>query len=236
MNFITGAGYFGAIFFLPRYFINIKNSSLITAALQMFGIIFAFGISCLFGANIISKTGKPRLIGFVGGILYAIGSGVMLLIARDTPSVHVIGWSFLMGLGSGTMYQPSLVVGPMSVEPHQIAGISGFLSFLRTLGGTFATALLTAIFETRFTSILRGKIPDVLVNQGLGLADNHSQYPQYSDVILDAMIKAYHDGSIPEILLGLMYAVAVVCLKNIDFVPAWKRARIAARKVPKGSV
>jgi hypothetical protein len=91
------------------------------------------------------------------------------------------------------------------------------------------TALLTSIFETRFTQILRGKIPDELVNQGLGLADNHLQHPRYSDTILDAMIKAYHDGSVPGILLGALYAVAVACLQNIDFVPAWKRARIAAK-------
>lgn len=230
MNFITGTGYFGAIFFLPRYFIDIKNSSLIRAGVQMFGIVFAFGISCLVGANLISQTGQLRLVGFVGGVLYAIGSGLRLLITQNTPSAHVIGWSVIMGFGSGILYQPSLVVGPMSVKPHQMAGISGFLSFLRTLGGTFATALLTSIFETRFTHILRGKIPDDLVDQGLGLADNHSKYPQYSDAILDAMVQAYYDGSIPGILLGVLYAVAVACLQNIDFVPAWKRARIAAKK------
>jgi MFS family permease len=229
VNFITGAGYFGALFFLPRYFIDIKNSSLVLSGLQMFGIISGLAISSVFGANLISYTGQIRLIGLTGGVLYAIGSGLMLLITKDTSSANVIGWSVILGFGSGILYQPSLVIGPMSVKPHQIAGISGFLSFLRTLGGTFATALLTAIFETSFTTTLRGKIPDALVDQGLGLADDHSQYPQYSNTILDALISAYHKGSIPGIALGAMYAIAIMLLSNIDFVPAWRKARAVAK-------
>lgn len=228
INFTTGAAYFGAIFFLPRYFTDIKNSSLITAALQMLGVMFSLAVSTAFAANLISKTGQLRLVGFIGGVLYTVSSGVVLLIARNTPSVNVIGWSILMGFGSGIMYQPALVVGSMSVQPHQMAVISAFMGFLRTLGGIFATALLTTIFETRFKTVLRGQVPDELVNQGLRLADNHSKYPQYSDTVLDAMIKAYHDGSVPGIAMGLAYAICVACLQNIDFVPVRKRARIAA--------
>jgi MFS family permease len=229
INFTTGAAYFGAIFFLPRYFMDIKNSSLTTAALQMLGIMLSLAVSTVFAANLISQTGQLRLVGFIGGVLYAISSGVVLMIARNTPSANVILWSILMGFGSGIMYQPAIVVGSMSVKPHQMAVISAFMGFLRTLGGTFAIALLTVIFETRFTTILRGEVPEELVNQGLGLADNHSQYPQYSDPILDAMIKAYHDGSVPGIAMGVAYAVCIACLQNIDFVPARKRERITSK-------
>jgi len=154
----------------------------------------------------------------------------MLIVGLYTPAVTTIGFSIITGIASGLLYQPSLVVGPMSVKPDQIAGISGFLSFLRTLGGTFATALLTAIFETSFTQSLRGQIPDSLVNQGLQLADSHSQYPQYEEKILNALIKAYHVGTIPAICFGAVYAIAILFLRNVDFTPAWKRERIAAKR------
>ncbi|KIJ62133.1 hypothetical protein HYDPIDRAFT_176676 [Hydnomerulius pinastri MD-312] len=230
INFLTGAGYFGSVFFLPRYFIDVKGSSLVTSGLQMFGLILTLGISSVLGANLLSQTGQVRLIGVVGGVLYALGSGLMLMVGRYTPAARTIGFSIITGTASGLLYQPSLVVGPMSVKPHQIAGISGFLSFLRTLGGTFATALLTAIFETSFTQSLRGQLPDSLVNQGLGLADDHAQYPQYEDQILNALVKGYHLGTIPAICFGVVYAVAVVMLRNVDFTPAWKRRRIAAKQ------
>ncbi|OAX41292.1 MFS general substrate transporter [Rhizopogon vinicolor AM-OR11-026] len=227
INFLTGAGYFGSVFFLPRYFIDIKGSSLVQSGLQMLGLILTLGISSVAGANILSQTGQVRLIGVVGGVFYALGSGLMLMVGRYTPAVTTIGFSIITGVASGLLYQPSLVVGPMSVKPHQIAGISGFLSFLRTLGGTFATALLTAIYETSFTESLRGQLPDSLVNQGLELADNHAQYTQYENQIFDALIKAYHIGTIPAVCFGVLYAVAVVFLRNVDFVPAWKRRQIA---------
>ena len=36
-------------------------------------------------------------------------------------------------------------------------------------------------------------------------------------------------GSVPGIVMGIVYGVSVVFLKNIDFVPAWKRKKIAAQ-------
>lgn len=196
----------------------------------MFGLILTLGASSVLGANILGLTGRVRLIGVAGGLLYALGSGLMLDVGRDTPISRTIGYSVFTGVASGLLYQPSLVVGPLSVKPSQVAGISGFLSFLRTLGGTFATALLTAIYETSFTQSLQGKLPASLVNQGLGLADYHAQYPQYENQILDALVKAYHLGTIPAICFGVVYAVAVAMLRNVDFTPAWKRRRIAARQ------
>ncbi|KAF8137559.1 major facilitator superfamily domain-containing protein [Boletus edulis] len=237
INFLTGAGYFGSVFFLPRYFIDVKGSSLVMSGIQMFGLILTLGASSVLGANILSLTGRVRLIGVVGGLLYALGSALMLDVGRYTPVARTIGYSVFTGIASGLLYQPSLVVGPMSVQPHQIAGISGFLSFLRTLGGTFATALLTAVFETSFTQSLQGKLPASLVDQGLGLADNHAQYPQYENQILDALVKAYHLGTIPAICFGAIYAIAVLMLRrNVDFVPAWKQRRIAARQASAAKV
>ncbi|KAF8438025.1 major facilitator superfamily domain-containing protein [Boletus edulis BED1] len=221
INFLTGAGYFG----------------LVMSGIQMFGLILTLGASSVLGANILSLTGRVRLIGVVGGLLYALGSALMLDVGRYTPVARTIGYSVFTGIASGLLYQPSLVVGPMSVQPHQIAGISGFLSFLRTLGGTFATALLTAVFETSFTQSLQGKLPASLVDQGLGLADNHAQYPQYENQILDALVKAYHLGTIPAICFGAIYAIAVLMLRrNVDFVPAWKQRRIAARQASAAKV
>ncbi|KAK7466438.1 hypothetical protein VKT23_005160 [Stygiomarasmius scandens] len=230
INFLTGAGNFGAIFFLPRYFIDIKDASLVTSGLQMLGLTLGIGVASVFGANLISQTGQIRLTGLLGSALYTVGAGLMVTIGRTTPIAVVIVYSVLWGLGSGILYQPSMVVGPMSVKPQEMAGISGFLAFLRTLGGTFATALLTAIFETRFTEELRGIVPDDLLSQGLGLADNHAQFPRFSDRIVDAMVKAFHVGAIPAIVFGALYGLSVIFLRNLDFVPAWRKKRLEAKQ------
>lgn len=230
INFLTGAGYFGSVFFLPRYFIDVKGSTLVTSGLEMFGLILTLGLFSVIGANLLSKTGQIRLVGALGGALYALGSGLMLLVARDTPAARTIGISVITGAASGLLFAPALVVGPMSVSPAQVAGISGFLSFLRTLGGTFATALLTAVFETRFTHVLSrdGRVPDGLVAQGLGLADQGARgvWPDYENEIVDALVSAYHVANVPAICFGVVYAVAVLSLRGLDFVPAWRRRRM----------
>ncbi|KAJ7319092.1 major facilitator superfamily domain-containing protein [Mycena albidolilacea] len=229
INFLTGASNFGVIFFLPRFFLNVKNSSLITESEQLFGLTLGNGVASVFGANLISQSGQVRLVGVLGSVLYLLGSGLMLGIKATTSSALVIVFSTFWGLGIGVFYQPAMVVGPMSVKPTQVAGISGFLAFLRTMGGTFSTALLTAIFETSFTSTLRGVVPDDLLSQGLGLADNHLLYPQYSDAILRALVKAFHLGTIPTLVFGGLYGVLVILLRGLDFTPAWRKKQLEAR-------
>ncbi|KAI6116202.1 major facilitator superfamily domain-containing protein [Pisolithus sp. B1] len=218
INFLTGAGYFGAVFFLPRYFIDVKGSSLVTSGLQMFGLILTLGVSSVVGANILSQTGQVRLIGVVGGALYALGSGLMLLVGRDTPAAQTIGISVITGVASGLLYQPSLVVGPMSVQPHQVAGISGFL---------FTTALERG-----------GVVPQSLIDQGLGLADDAAagMWPQYENEITSALVRAYHLGTIPAICFGVLYAIAVPFLRRVDFIPAWKRKRLQVAGARSGCI
>ncbi|KAF7308867.1 MFS general substrate transporter [Mycena kentingensis (nom. inval.)] len=229
INFLTGAANFGTIFFLPRYFIDIKNSSLVTESVQLLGLTLSIGVASAFGANLISQTGQVRLTGLFGAVLYTLGSCLMLSVGARTSNALVILYSCFWGLGTGVLYQPSMVVGPMSVKPHQIAGISGFLAFLRTFGGTVATALLTAIFETSFTSTLRGTVPEDLLAQGLGLADNHAMYPEFSDMIVSALVKGYHLGVIPAIVFGVIYGGAVVLLRGLDFTPAWRKRQLEKR-------
>jgi hypothetical protein len=113
-----------------------------------------------------------------------------------------------------------MIAGPRSVDKTEYAGISGFLSFIRTLGGTLATALFTAIYETSFKTTLRGQVPNDLLDQGLGLADNHASYPQYNELILKALVKAYKVGSVPSVVIGVLYAIAVLFLKDIDTKPS----------------
>ena len=85
----------------------------------------------------------------------------MILVGRDTPTAQTIGFSVITGVAAGLFFQPALVAGLMSVQPDQMASTSSFLSFLCTLGGMFATALLTSVFETSFSMTLKqgGVVP-----------------------------------------------------------------------------
>ncbi|KAL1918889.1 uncharacterized protein VTP21DRAFT_2270 [Calcarisporiella thermophila] len=219
LNFVCGAALFGSVFYLPRYFINVLGSDLITAGVQLFGLNIAAGFSSVAGSNLISLTGKTRLVGVMGAVPFILGAALMFTVNEVSPAWKSIVLSILMGLGIGCLYQPALVVGPMSVKQEEVAGISGFLGFLRTLGGTVATALLTSVFDTSFKSQLYGVLPSDLVDTGLKLADEHENYPEYNGVIIKAIVYAFHIGYIPVIAFGITYLVSVVLLRGVDFTP-----------------
>ncbi|EIW78672.1 MFS general substrate transporter [Coniophora puteana RWD-64-598 SS2] len=241
INFLTGAAYFGCVFFLPRYLVDVRGSSLVQSGVQMFGLTLSLGAFSVLGANILGLTGKVKALGIFAGGLYALGSGLMLLVTRTTPMAHIIGFGVLAGTAAGLLYQPALVVGPMSVRREDVAGISGFLSFLRTFGGTVATALLTAIFETSFTSTLnaQGVIPKSLVSQGLALADavaaadayevtcswagqyaanlTQTQCAAWDSDVREALVGAYRLGQWPAVAFGIVYAIGCAFMSGVDF-------------------
>ncbi|KAI8819764.1 major facilitator superfamily [Fimicolochytrium jonesii] len=218
LNFVCGAALFGSVFYLPKYFLNIKDASLEATGLQMLALNVAAGISSVGGSQLISRTGRVRLIGVLGAALVCAGSAAMLAANETSPIGLALVLSILMGLGVGILYQPAVVVGPMSVQPHEVAGISGFLSFIRTLGGTFATALLTSIFTTILKKDLQGVLPEDVLDTGLQLADHHAQYPEENSAIIAVMVKAFHIGYVPVIVFSVLYAVSVALLRNVDFV------------------
>ncbi|RKO88996.1 major facilitator superfamily, partial [Blyttiomyces helicus] len=218
INFVAGASLFGSVFFLPKYFLNVKNASLENSGLEMLALNVAVGFASVGGSLLISRTGKVRLVGVAGAALVCAGSAGMFAANQTTSASLALILSAIMGLGIGILYQPAMVVGPLSVKPEEIAGISGFLGFVRTLGGTFATALLTSIFTTVMKSDLEGVLPQDVLDTGLQLADNHALYPQQDSAIIATMVKAFHIGYIPVIVFAVLYAVSVAVLRKVDFV------------------
>ncbi|RKO87648.1 major facilitator superfamily domain-containing protein [Blyttiomyces helicus] len=227
INFVAGAALFGSAFYLPKYLLNVKNASLEQSGIEMLALNVAAGFASVGGSHLISRTGKVRLVGLAGAALVCVGSAGMFASNQTTSASLALILSVIMGLGIGILYQLAMVVGPMSVKPDEIAGISGFLGFVRTLGGTFATALLTSIFTTVMKSDLEGVLPQDVLDTGLQLADNHALYPQKDSAIVAAMVKAFHIGYIPVIAISVLYAVAVAVLHKVDFVvkrPAAEKA------------
>ena len=122
-------------------------------------------MSVAVSANIPSHTEQLQLIRIIGDVLYVLGSGLMILVGHDTPTAQMIGFSVITGITAGLFFQPALMAGPMSVQLDQMAGTSSFLSFLHTLRGMFATALLTSVFEMSFSMTLkRGGVVPVITS------------------------------------------------------------------------
>jgi MFS family permease len=220
MNFLNGAAYFGAIVFLPRFFIVVKGSSLLTSALDMLALVLFMGISSLLAAHSISHSGKFRLVALVGASSYAFGAALILTVESSTPSANAIAYSVFIGIGAGIIFIPAVILGPMSCKPSENASVNGFLSFLRTLGGATAVILFSDLLETGFTHTLRGQIPDGLLQQGIQLADEQALYPQYRNQIVQAFTQGYRLTNVPAVAIGALFALFLLALPDVDKEPA----------------
>jgi hypothetical protein len=164
-------------------------------------------------------------------MLYSLGSGLFLHLKTDSPAGLVILFSTFIGIGSGLLYQPASIAGPSSVKPHQVAAVASWLNFARSVGGIVHAAVLTAAFDAGITSHLGKDVSNEVVKQGLGLADNWQQYPEYIGSISNLLIQTFRVGAVLGIVSGIVTGVLVLLLIGLDFKPKWWiKKRLAQRE------
>jgi hypothetical protein len=231
LNFLSGSAYMGAIFFLPRFFTAIKkNSSLISSGVQLSGVTLSEGFTSAFGGLLMCKTGQIRWVAFAGALLISLGSGLFINLRTDSDVALPIVYSTLIGIGCGLIYQPSSVAGPSSVEPHQVAAVASWLNFARGVGGIVHAAVLAASFDGHLADALGDAASAKLIHEGLSLADNWQQYPEYASPIGNLLVQTFKVGAVIGIVSGVLMGLLVLMLKGLDFKPEWWiKQRIAKR-------
>ncbi len=70
----------------------------------------------------------------------------------DIDFAHIAWVQFLQGIGLALFFMPILQIVLSDLDQHEIAAGSGLMTFLRTLGGSFAASLTTYAWSSRGTT------------------------------------------------------------------------------------
>lgn len=109
--------------------------------------IIAAPVAAILGAKI-----DPRIIVFVGLIWLAI-----TIFWRGGSTADMAFWQialliFITGAGLPLFFLPVTSMALASVEPEEMAGAAGLMSFIRTLSGAFATSIVNTVWEDSATA------------------------------------------------------------------------------------
>ncbi|MFN7836157.1 MAG: DHA2 family efflux MFS transporter permease subunit [Burkholderiaceae bacterium] len=111
------------------------------------GGILAVILGPLIGANM-SKI-DARGVATFG---FAVFAFYAYLCSRFTPDIdyHTLAnVRLIMGVGISCFFLPLITIGLSGIEPQRLAGASGLNSFIRNLGSSFGTALITSLWDHR---------------------------------------------------------------------------------------
>ncbi|KAF3926324.1 hypothetical protein AA313_de0201265 [Arthrobotrys entomopaga] len=194
----------GLLYYLPLYYLAVKNQSAILAGVSVFPQTFTVAPASVVVGIIVANTGKFRWALHAGWTLTVLGIGLLYLLDVDTPTVSWIFINLVSGLGTGMLF-PSMGLAIQAAAPVGDTGYAvAMFSFLRAGGQTFGVAIGGMAFQ----NFLKSKL-----NRFPELAPMASEYAKDAAALVE-VIKATPFGQPDHFRENLVWAYAAA-LKNV---------------------
>ncbi|MEO5951413.1 MAG: MDR family MFS transporter [Chloroflexia bacterium] len=148
--FMTGVGMFGAIIFIPLFIQAIQGDSATSSGNAVTPMTFALIVSSIITGQIISRTGKYRIIGIVGMGFVTLGMVLLASMNIDTPRWTTIIYMIVMGLGMGVAFPLYTLVVQNTFPIQRVGVVTAAVQFFRSIGGTVGTAVLGTLVNSKF--------------------------------------------------------------------------------------
>jgi EmrB/QacA subfamily drug resistance transporter len=163
--FLTAAGMFGSIIFIPLFFQGVLGASATASGSfitpMMLGNVFGSTIS---GQFLSRAGGHYRIQGAIGLALMAFGMWLLFQMNIDTSNGIAIRNMVITGFGLG-ITMPLYMLAIQNTVPYNILGAAtSAAAFFRSIGGSFGLAVFGSIMNNRFASALTSKLPADVTN------------------------------------------------------------------------
>ncbi len=159
---LTSAAMFGAIMFLPLFVQGVlgksaTNSGIILMPLMMGAIVTSIG-----AGQILSRTGKYKVIVIVGSILSAFGAYLLSRMGVATSGMTLVRNMVIMGLGLGVAMSAYTVIVQNQYPSHRLGEVTAGLQFFRSIGSTIGLAVFGTILNNQFAASMKTNLPAAL--------------------------------------------------------------------------
>src|SRR3954452_496475 len=161
--FLAAIGFFATVIFLPRWFQVVAGSSATVSGYQMLPLLGGLIFSAIASGQIVSRTGRYRLLVFGALTPMAIGLFMLTHMETGTPIPVLWAWMFVTGVGVGPMFAVFPLIVQNNVPVEELGTATSNLTFFQSVGGTVGLALTGTIFATR----LAEEVPRHLAASGV---------------------------------------------------------------------
>ncbi|MFI9601943.1 MDR family MFS transporter [Streptomyces sp. NPDC052043] len=158
LGFLVGIALYGTITYLPVYQQSVQHLSATSSGLLLLPVLGGMLVASMYSGRLMSESSRHRVILLAGGVLLSVGSFLLSMLDVDTSRVVASVYMVVFGLGLGLLFQNVMVITQNSVELKDMGVASGTLTFFRSIGGSFGTALFAAVFTSRLSDSLDSKL------------------------------------------------------------------------------
>lgn len=220
MSLLVGLVMFASLIYLPEYQQLVHGYSATKSGLMMLPLVFGLLIAMIASGRIISKTGRYRWFPIGGTLVSAAGLWLFTHVSVTTNQLMLSSWMLVLGVGIGSFMQVMTLAVQNSVERKDLGTATSVVTFFRSMGSSFGTALFGAVLTARLTVYLRELLPHDLASRitGNNLQAGHTQLkamdPRVVHAILESFVRAFHDVFLLAIPFALATFVASLFLRE----------------------
>ncbi|MEI5097375.1 MDR family MFS transporter [Streptomyces sp. PmtG] len=160
LSFIVGFAMLGAMTFLPTYLQYVDGDSATISGVRTLPMVAGLLIASIFSGNVVSRTGTYRIFPIVGALVMAVGLFLMSLMGSATSAWLESLYMFVLGTGIGLCMQVLTIAVQNTVAYADLGTATSGVTFFRTLGSAFGTAVFGTIYANTLAPNLRDGVAE----------------------------------------------------------------------------
>jgi DNA-binding MarR family transcriptional regulator len=172
---------------------------------------------------LISRFGRYKVFPVLGTALITVGLYLLSRLGVTTGALASSAYMFVLGLGLGGVLQVLVIAVQNAVDYADLGAATSGVTFFRSMGGSFGTAVFGAIFANTLAGNLRHYLHGVTVPAGLSSAS-------ISPSALRRLPPAVHTGFIHAYAHSLQTVFLVaVPIGAVAFILSWTLPELKLR-------
>ena len=146
LSFIVGFAMLGAMTFLPTYLQFVDGVSATDSGVRTLPMVAGLFLTSILSGTLISRTGRYKVYPIAGGAVMTLGLYLMSTMDRDTGAGWESLYMFVLGAGIGLSMQVLTIAVQNTVPYADLGTATSGVTFFRTLGSSFGTAVFGTLY------------------------------------------------------------------------------------------
>jgi len=154
IGFVVGFALFGVTTYLPLFLQMVNGASPTASGLRMVPLMLGVLTTSIVSGQLITRWGRYKAFPVVGTALMVLG---LFLLSRMNEHTSVLVASLdmlVLGLGLGLVMQVLVIAVQNAVAYRNLGTATSGVTFFRSVGGSFGTAIFGALFSNLLASHL----------------------------------------------------------------------------------
>jgi EmrB/QacA subfamily drug resistance transporter len=228
IGFVVGFAMFGAITFLPLFLQIVKGVDPTVSGLRLLPLMAGLLMTSIGSGLLISRFGRYKVFPVLGTAVMTVGLFLLSRLGVGTGTLLSSVYMFVLGVGLGGVLQVLVIAVQNAVGYEDLGAATSGVTFFRSMGGSFGTAIFGAIFANLLGGNLRHYLHGVKVPAGLSGA---SVSPQ----ALSKLPAQVHSGYVQAYAHSLQTVFLVaVPVAAVAFGLTWLLPELKLRKTTEG--